>query len=1357
MPISLSSMILHFGADTSSAVHGVDDITNHTKSMGGIFHATRLSMTGGMAAISEAVMSGVEVVKGFVEAAKEGQDTTAQLNAVLKSTGGAAGLSSAALEEMRSSLMGVTTQSDSAWKSSQTLLLGYTHIGKDVFPQAEMAAANLSARFGIGLAGASRLLGAALDNPSAGMGRLTRYTGVLDAATKEHIKTLQASGDITGAQTVLLDLLAKKMGGAATASAQTLDGAMTVLKNTVNATKERIGMALVPALAQLAGVIAPLFAAFASKLTPAIEWLTAFLSGAATNAIRGFNDVLHALSKPMSDLTDFAKRVGDTFSHNFNIGLGRASTIMHAMRDDVTTVGTSFNKAFTTMSNVWDHFKNLLGPGLSFGALFDTLNEGASKAGDLLGSVVTNAVGTLGTVLRGIGPAMISLWPAIKSIASSFVNLAISLNPVLNYLGTLWTYLGNLVTAAAQLIVPVVNLAAALGVGLVDAASNILPIIQGIGNMMSGIFYTALVDVLGALKPLIPILQHTLTDVFKALNPVLKIAGDLFQSALVPALGLVFGAIDIIIPVAAKMLEGMLNFVDWIVSNKPVLIGLGVALGTLGAVIGTVVVPAMIAQATTTVSTLVPSLIAWAAAQGAVVLGMIAFALPVIAVIAGITALVAGVVLLITHWNQVKEVLGHVKDWLGNVAGSIGDFFGKIFGVIGEWGHKILDLYTWPYRTAYDLITGALTRVEGAVGGALGSLGARIGSIMGGVGDALYKPFGDMFGRIGYFFTDWWGKISSGIKALATNIASGIGILYTWLIKPFVDLGGNVLGIFGTVIGNVAKGIGQTAGAALGLAGTMAGALFKGYGDALALIGNMFGNLLGTIGSGIGGAVALLLNDAGSIRDSLFKGFGDALALVGNMFGKLLGKIGIGIGQTIKTFGDNAGKVKDAILKPFGDAVGALANIFKGVANAEIDGINKFVFGGINKLINGISNAVDWVTDKLAIGKPLSQWEKGSIIPSIPHFHSGGTSAGGLAVVGKPGAEEIVMLPAGAQVISHEASKRLAGAGGGMGGGPFDWIGNAAAAVGSGLDSAWNAVKDWPAKGSGWLIDRAWDTFHLGGLSLPMFGNVGDAIKGDVKKWIANALGPSDGFYSGAVGQLFNGHISTTGARWWMDHITQGYHPPSNPTHDGVDFGVGFHTPIGPILGGPVEHVGYHPWGGEVDMWAQYGGRRFLENMTHLDYILPNVRPGAVISPGQVIGLSGGENPGYPGGLHPAQRQFSSGPHLHYSWFVNTPWGASIDPLNFLRGVEARGGGPNSAPVHAYANGGWITEPVAGVGLRSGHGYSFGEGGRSEYVSPSGQHSGAAGGITIHVQSAHEADIARDIAREQQWQAMLRQ
>lgn len=68
--------------------------------------------------------------------AREAQAVNAQLAAVLKSTGGAVGLTAEQINGYASSLQKTTGIADDVIGAGQNMLLTFTNIGKDVFPSA---------------------------------------------------------------------------------------------------------------------------------------------------------------------------------------------------------------------------------------------------------------------------------------------------------------------------------------------------------------------------------------------------------------------------------------------------------------------------------------------------------------------------------------------------------------------------------------------------------------------------------------------------------------------------------------------------------------------------------------------------------------------------------------------------------------------------------------------------------------------------------------------------------------------------------------------------------------------------------------------------------------------------------------------------------------------------------------------------------------------------------------------------------------------------------------------------------------------------------------------------------------------
>lgn len=139
------------------------------------------------------------------------------------------------------------------------------------------------------------------------------------------------------------------------------------------------------------------------------------------------------------------------------------------------------------------------------------------------------------------------------------------------------------------------------------------------------------------------------------------------------------------------------------------------------------------------------------------------------------------------------------------------------------------------------------------------------------------------------------------------------------------------------------------------------------------------------------------------------------------------------------------------------------------------------------------------------------------------------------------------------------------------------------------------------------------------------------------------------------------------GKPWFMYDVTRGFTGYTQHDHDGWDFGAPSRTPLISLTGGKVtRHTGWYPWGGEIDIKGGILGSNITETFAHADDI--NVHAGDTVYPGQQVGLSGGEN---------LPRQYSTGPHVHYSLFGGAPWDNkyAVDPGKFLTGIRQNGVG----------------------------------------------------------------------------------
>lgn len=189
------------------------------------------------------------IISGFssvIRLAGEQEKAEAQLNAVLKSTAGVAGLTANELKNMANSLQQVTTFGDEAILEAQSLLLTFTKVGEDVFPQATETILNMSTAMGTDLQSSTVQLGKALNDPIAGIGALSRVGVQLTETQKEQIKKFTEMGDVASAQKVILGELETQFGGLARASAETMAGGLEQMTNAVGDAGEALGTLLAP-------------------------------------------------------------------------------------------------------------------------------------------------------------------------------------------------------------------------------------------------------------------------------------------------------------------------------------------------------------------------------------------------------------------------------------------------------------------------------------------------------------------------------------------------------------------------------------------------------------------------------------------------------------------------------------------------------------------------------------------------------------------------------------------------------------------------------------------------------------------------------------------------------------------------------------------------------------------------------------------------------------------------------------------------------------------------------------------------------------------------------------------------------
>jgi len=202
-------------------------------------------------AVSGGLSSLVGMVSDGIKGAAEWENALAQTNAVIKSTGGAAGYTADQFGELASQLSaenGMSKFSDDAILAGENILATFTKIKGPVFADATQTILDMSTALGGDLQGTAMQVGKALNDPIGGVTALTRVGVAFTDQQKEQIKALTESGDVIGAQKIILNELATEFGGSAAASVQTFSGQMIVLQEQAGAAFEQIGTALLPVL-----------------------------------------------------------------------------------------------------------------------------------------------------------------------------------------------------------------------------------------------------------------------------------------------------------------------------------------------------------------------------------------------------------------------------------------------------------------------------------------------------------------------------------------------------------------------------------------------------------------------------------------------------------------------------------------------------------------------------------------------------------------------------------------------------------------------------------------------------------------------------------------------------------------------------------------------------------------------------------------------------------------------------------------------------------------------------------------------------------------------------------------------------
>jgi phage-related protein len=480
------------GKSGASAKTVIDDLGKVGKT---VLAAGLAVGTAAVVALGGALYSCVNEAIGF-------EKITAQTEAVVKSTGGAAGLTAEEIVAMADALEGATGIGDDAILGGQNLLLTFTNIGKDVFPMATQAMLDMSVAMGTDASAQAVQLGKALNNPTAGLTALTRVGITFTDEQKNLIKSLQESGDMAGAQTIILQELQKEFGGSAEAAGNTFAGQMAKLQNTFGDVKKEIGEQFLPILLQLATALS--------------EWLAK-------------PEIQAAIASLVAGIGQFATKVGEVVSLLLQGDIAGALTAAFGPEIatkiiEITTAISGFVQQIVTF--VTEHSEAFKGALIAIGAVLAAATIASAIMG--IGTAIATLASPVGLIIGAVallGAAWAGNWGGIQEKTQAVIDFVKPyIEAALAAIQKFWTDHGAAIIASVQAAWDWIQAAIK---AVIDFIS---PLIQGALEAIKGWWAAHGESVMAAVSTIWETIKTVISTVIDVISKVISTALEWIQA-----------------------------------------------------------------------------------------------------------------------------------------------------------------------------------------------------------------------------------------------------------------------------------------------------------------------------------------------------------------------------------------------------------------------------------------------------------------------------------------------------------------------------------------------------------------------------------------------------------------------------------------------------------------------------------------------------------------------------------------------------------------------------------------------------------------------------------------------------------
>jgi hypothetical protein len=418
-------MIRFLGEDdvtpvAAAVTNSVEGLGSATKTAGNGFNAMQSIATGAFQAIGTAAtnLAGAalskigDFISGSIQEASEWNSAIAQTEAVVKSTGMAAGLTAQQMGDMASAMSASSGQSmfsDDAILGATNVLATFTEIKGTNFGDATQSILNISQAMGTDLQSSALQVGKALNDPVAGISALTRVGVSFTDEQKAMITAMAETGNVAGAQQMILAELNKEFGGSAQAAMGTYAGQQAILSAKMQDMQQTLGEALLPVLIRFSTY-------FSEYLVPVInQAVTAFanfISGIDWPGIISFIDSLYTSSY------DFISGI------DWSAGMASIQAGFNSFLVAITPITTAVANLWTVAQPVFTALYNAIVTQFASPQTIGYMNNVyviLQLLGDILIGVVALAVNSVTATLQGLMMAFQYLWPYIQIVINGML------------------------------------------------------------------------------------------------------------------------------------------------------------------------------------------------------------------------------------------------------------------------------------------------------------------------------------------------------------------------------------------------------------------------------------------------------------------------------------------------------------------------------------------------------------------------------------------------------------------------------------------------------------------------------------------------------------------------------------------------------------------------------------------------------------------------------------------------------------------------------------------------------------------------------------------------------------------------